>query len=46
MAEDLVRWFNGRQIPDSFFEVEHTTDNQNSPMKFYEMLKTSQVFVV
>ena len=30
-----VIWFNERQMPDSFFEVEHSTDIQNSLMKFY-----------
>ena len=32
-----VTWFNGRQMPDSFFEVEHTTDIQNSLMKFHDL---------
>jgi hypothetical protein len=32
-----VTWFNGRQMPNSFFEVEHTTDIQNSLMKFYDL---------
>ncbi len=32
-----VIWFNERQMPDSFFEVEHSTDIQNSLMKFYDL---------
>jgi hypothetical protein len=32
-----VTWFNSRQMPDSFFEVEHTTDIQNSLMKFHDL---------
>ncbi len=32
-----VIWFNDRKMPDSFFEVEHSTDIQNSLMKFYDL---------
>ena len=32
-----VTWFNSRQMPNSFFEVEHTTDIQNSLMKFHDL---------
>jgi hypothetical protein len=32
-----VIWFNSRNMPNSFFEVEHTTDIQNSLDKFYEL---------
>jgi len=32
-----VTWFNERNLPDSFFEVEHTTDIQNSLLKFVEL---------
>ena len=32
-----VIWFNERKIPDSFFEVEHTTDIQNSVAKFCDL---------
>jgi hypothetical protein len=32
-----VIWFNDRKLPDSFFEVEHSTDIQNSLMKFFEL---------
>jgi hypothetical protein len=30
-------WFNTRQMPDSFFEVEHSTDIQNSLLKFHDL---------
>ena len=36
MTVDTV-WFNDRKLPHSFFEVEHTTDMQNSLVKFYEL---------
>ena len=32
-----VIWFNKRNMPDSFFEVEHSTDIQNSLMKFSDL---------
>lgn len=32
-----VSWFNVRKFPDSFFEIEHTTDIQNSLLKFLEL---------
>ncbi|MDR1492654.1 MAG: hypothetical protein LBT05_08025 [Planctomycetaceae bacterium] len=32
-----VVWFNERKLPHSFFEVEHSTDIQNSLMKFFEL---------
>lgn len=31
-----VTWFNHRGFPDAFFEVEHSTDIQNSLLKFME----------
>jgi hypothetical protein len=31
-----VTWFNERMLPDAFFEVEHSTDIQNSLLKFIE----------
>lgn len=31
-----VTWFNSRQFPFAFFEVEHSTDIQNSLLKFVE----------
>ena len=32
-----VIWFNERNMPSSFYEVEHTTDIKNSLSKFYEL---------
>jgi hypothetical protein len=32
-----VIWFNERKLPHSFFEVEHSTDIQNSLSKFFEL---------
>ena len=32
-----VIWFNEREMPDSFFEVEHSTDIQNSLEKFNDL---------
>ena len=32
-----VIWFNQRLMPNSFFEIEHTTDIQNSLLKFYDL---------
>lgn len=32
-----VIWFNKRKMPNAFYEVEHTTDMQNSLSKFYEL---------
>lgn len=32
-----VIWFNKNNLPNTFFEVEHTTDIQNSLMKFCEL---------
>ncbi len=32
-----VIWFNIRRMPDSFFEVEHSTDIQNSLLKFNDL---------
>ncbi len=32
-----VIWFNSRLMPDSFFEVEHSTDIQNSLLKFHDL---------
>lgn len=32
-----VIWFNIRRMPDSFYEVEHTTDIKSSLAKFYEL---------
>lgn len=32
-----VIWFNERRMPDSLFEVEHSTDIQNSLLKFVDL---------
>ena len=32
-----VIWFNEREMPSNFYEVEHTTDIKNSLAKFYEL---------
>lgn len=32
-----VTWFNERKLPYSFFEIEHSTDFQNSLLKFTEL---------
>ena len=32
-----VTWFNDRHMPDSLFEVEHSTDIQNSLLKFHDL---------
>ena len=32
-----VVWFNERQMPCGFYEIEHTTDIKNSLSKFYEL---------
>ncbi len=32
-----VIWFNKRQMPHSFIEVEHSTDIQNSLLKFFDL---------
>jgi len=32
-----VSWFNERKMPDTLFEIEHSTDFQNSLLKFTEL---------
>ena len=32
-----VIWFNNRHMPDSFFEIEYSTDMQNSLLKFCDL---------
>ncbi len=32
-----VTWFNERRLPNAFFEIEHSTDIQNSLLKFLEL---------
>ena len=42
-----VIWFNERQMPSAFYEVEHTTDIKNSLSKFYELQDFfAQFFIV
>lgn len=39
-------WFNCRDMPVSFFEVEHTTDIQHSLDKFYELQDFNSKFYI
>jgi hypothetical protein len=39
-------WFNIRKLPHSFFEVEHSTDIQNSLMKYYELQDFAASFYI
>lgn len=32
-----VTWFNGRNMPDTFFEIEHSSDFQNSLLKYIDL---------
>ena len=42
-----VIWFNERNMPNSFFEVEHSTDIQNSLLKFDDLIDFSaRMFIV
>lgn len=42
-----VSWFNDRKLPHSFFEVEHSTDIQNSLLKFNDLIDFSaRMFIV
>ncbi len=42
-----VIWFNDRHMPHSFFEVEHSTDIQNSLLKFNDLQDFSaRMFIV
>lgn len=42
-----VIWFNNRKMPHSFFEVEHSTDIQNSLLKFNDLQDFSaRMFIV
>jgi hypothetical protein len=43
---DSVIWFNERQMPDSFFEVEHSTDIQNSVTKFCDLQDFHSRFLI
>ena len=39
-------WFNAREMPHSFFEVEHSTDIQNSLDKFFELQDFNSKFFI
>ncbi|MBO7316458.1 MAG: hypothetical protein J6U44_04775 [Paludibacteraceae bacterium] len=39
-----VIWFNTRNMPSNFYEIEHTTDIKNSLTKFYELQDFYAVF--
>ena len=39
-------WFNAREMPHAFFEVEHSTDIQNSLDKFFELQDFNAKFFI
>ncbi len=41
-----VIWFNEREMPHSFFEIEHSTDIQNSLLKFHELQDFSTRMII
>lgn len=41
-----VIWFNERNMPNSFFEVEHSTDIQNSVTKFCDLQDFHSRFLI
>ena len=41
-----VIWFNSRKMPASFFEIEHTTDIQNSLLKYEELQDFSAKMII
>lgn len=41
-----VSWFNERKMPNTFFEVEHSTDIQNSLLKFIELQDFNAKFFI
>lgn len=41
-----VIWFNERKMPDTFFEVEHSTDIQNSLLKFDDLKDFSARMII
>ena len=41
-----VIWFNKRKMPNSFFEVEHSTDIQNSVTKFCDLQDFHSRFII
>lgn len=42
---DII-WFNERKMPNSFFEVEHSTDIQNSVIKFCDLQDFKSYFFI
>ena len=41
-----VIWFNERNMPSNFYEIEHTTDIKNSLCKFYELQDFNSGFYI
>lgn len=41
-----VIWFNDRKMPNSFFEIEHSTDIQNSVAKYCDLQDFNSRFVI
>ena len=41
-----VVWFNERNMPCAFFEIEHSTDIKNSLMKFFELQDFNAMFYI
>jgi hypothetical protein len=41
-----VIWFNNRKMPNHFYEVEHSTDIQNSLLKFVELQDFNSRFTI
>lgn len=41
-----VIWFNERNMPHSFYEIEHTTDIKNSLSKYYELQDFAAKFFI
>lgn len=41
-----VIWFNERKMPNSFFEVEHSTDIQNSVTKYCDLQDFNSRFII
>jgi hypothetical protein len=41
-----VGWFNSRKMPEAFFEIEHSTNFQNSLLKFIELQDFNTKFFI
>lgn len=41
-----VIWFNKRKLPNSFFEIEHSTDIQNSLLKYSDLTDFNTTFYI